>query len=311
MPSVASRSRSSPARRSGLVGESGSGKSLTALAVIGLLPTPPASLSGGRIRLGGTDILDGTSDRLRALRGTEIGMVFQEPLTSLNPVCSIGAHFRAAIGAHRDVSRREAHAIATAMLDRVRIARPSERLRQYPHELSGGMRQRVMLALALCLRPRLLLADEPTTALDVSVQADILTLIRELQRDLGMAVLFISHNLAVVAEVADRVAVMYAGEIVEEAAVADLFRRPLHPYTAALLRSLPGRRPPGEDLDVIPGQVPGRGELEHSCRFVTRCEFATPACSAGEIEAERLEACGERSVRCLRWRELVEAVDPE
>ena len=261
-----------------LVGESGSGKSLTALAIMGLLPEPAVTVAGGRIELAGLDLLTLPPSRRRAICGAEVAMIFQEPMTSLNPVVRVGQQIVEMIRAHESVSRRAARARAAELLAMVRIPEPAERLRAYPHQLSGGQRQRVMIAIALACRPKVLIADEPTTALDVTVQARILGLLRERQREMGMALLFITHDLGVVANVADRVAVIYCGQLGEAAPVRRIFRTPAHPYTRALLDCMPGARRPGEPLAAIHGQLPASSEPLLACRFAPRCNRVQPAC---------------------------------
>ncbi|MEZ0214796.1 MAG: ABC transporter ATP-binding protein [Xanthobacteraceae bacterium] len=294
-----------------LVGESGCGKSVTSLAVMGLLPRPSASVATGEIlfrRRDGSvrDVATLDAGTMRHLRGDEMAMIFQEPMTSLNPLQTVGDQVVEALRLHRSVSRRQAREQVAAMFARVGIPEPRERLGIYPHEMSGGMRQRVMIAMALICSPTLLIADEPTTALDVTIQAQILEEMRELQQSLGMAMLFITHDLGVVAEIADRVAVMYAGEIVEEASVEDLLIAPLHPYTRGLMASLPRADEDGaQRLNAIPGIVPDPRSRPAACRFHPRCGFAEP----GRCDAVHppLETVGNRTVRCLRWRELPEA----
>src|SRR6266571_5564101 len=237
----------------GLVGESGCGKSVTAYSILKLLPSPPARYEGGEISFRGESLLELDDRELRRVRGNLISMIFQEPMSSLNPIMSIGAQIGEAIREHQKKSNREAREIAVDMLRRVGIGSPESRLREYPHQLSGGLKQRVMIAMALACRPSLLIADEPTTALDVTIQAQILELLKGLQRELGMAVLFITHDLGVVAETADRVAVMYAGQVVEYCDVRSAFRRTLHPYTAGLLGSRPQLGEKRDTLRVIPG----------------------------------------------------------
>ena len=243
----------------GLVGESGCGKSVTAMSIMRLLPSPPARMLGGRILFEGVDLLTLAPTAMRELRGNRIGMVFQEPMTSLNPVLSIGFQIKEVLRLHRGLGGGEARAQAVEMLGLVGIGAPDRRLAQYPHQLSGGLRQRVMIAMALVCRPSLLIADEPTTALDVTIQAQILDLLRRLKRELGMALLLITHDLGVVAEMCDQVVVMYAGRIVEQAPAAALFRRPRHPYTAGLLAARPRLVPKGGKLPTIPGMVPPPG----------------------------------------------------
>ena len=267
-----------PGESLALVGESGSGKSMTALAIMGLLPEPSVSVGGGSIRFQEADLLAMAPRERRRLTGREIAMVFQEPMTSLNPVMRAGDQIVEMIRAHESVGRRAAMARAAELLAAVRMPDPAARLRAWPHQLSGGQRQRVMIAIALACRPKLLIADEPTTALDVTVQAQILSLLRELQREMGMAMLFITHDLGVVANIADRVAVMYCGRIVESGPVRDIFRQPSHPYTRGLLECIPRRARPGEELVAIPGQLPAPGEALAPCRFAPRCPRADERC---------------------------------
>jgi peptide/nickel transport system ATP-binding protein len=291
-----------------LVGESGSGKSVTSLAVMGLLPRPAGRVSGGEIlfrrRSGDTvDLATLPSSEVRRLRGSEMAMIFQEPMTSLNPVLSIGEQIAESVRQHMGLGRSGALKRAVEMLDLVEIPDARRRVHEYPHQMSGGMRQRVMIALAMSCNPSLIIADEPTTALDVTIQAQILALIDRLRREVGMGVLFITHNLGVVAEVADRVTVMYAGQVVESSPVTTLFRAPHHPYTGALLNCLPARAQRGADgrrmVQSIPGTV---GPVSEGCAFAPRCAFAIDICRQGAIP---LEADQGRSVRCLRWREVL------
>ena len=261
-----------------LVGESGCGKTLTALSVIRLLPDPPARVTQGQVLLAGEDIRHVPEHEMRSLRGDAISMVFQEPLTSLDPVFTIGDQITEAITAHRKVSRQEARTLAVEILREVQIPSPEQRLKDYPHQLSGGMRQRVMIAMALVLDPKVLIADEPTTALDVTIQAQILDLIRAEQERRRLAVLLITHNLAVVSQVADRVAVMYAGEIVEEAPASELFANPRHPYTQGLLSSIPSAAGDRKHLYTIPGRVPDPRALPPACLFAPRCPYAINRC---------------------------------
>ncbi|MBP0649450.1 ABC transporter ATP-binding protein, partial [Mycobacterium tuberculosis] len=264
----------------GLVGESGSGKSVTALSILRLVPEPPGRITGGEILFAGGDVLTLDRRSLRRLRGGEIGMIFQEPMTSLNPVFTVGDQIAEAIRLHERVTERAAAGRAAELLALVGLPAPAAMLERYPHELSGGQRQRVMIAIALACRPKLLIADEPTTALDVTVQAQILELIARLRRELGMAVLLITHDLGVVGQYCDRVAVMYAGRIVEEAPVAELFARPRHRYTEALMLTRPAANPPGRVLPTIPGMVPAPGDLPAGCAFNPRCGFAIDRCRA-------------------------------
>jgi oligopeptide/dipeptide ABC transporter ATP-binding protein len=261
-----------------VVGESGCGKSVTAMAILGLLPKPPASIDGGRIEFAGEDLLKATPARLRRLRGNQISMIFQEPMTSLNPVFSVGNQIAESLELHRGLDGTGARAEAKRLLELVGIPEPETRLDEYPHQLSGGMRQRVMIAMALACRPTLLIADEPTTALDVTVQAQILELLARLQQSLGMSILLITHDLGVVAETARRVVVMYAGAVVERAFVEELFERPRHPYTAGLFLSLPQLEGDSETLRPIEGTVPDALRLPSGCRFHPRCPFAMPVC---------------------------------
>jgi len=263
----------------GLVGESGCGKSVTAMSVTRLLREPPAEiLAGSRIRFRGEELLDASPERMRAIRGSGIGMIFQEPMTSLNPVLRVGEQVAETIRAHEGGERAAVRARVVELLDRVGIPEPDRRYEAYPHQLSGGMRQRVMIAIALACGPELLIADEPTTALDVTIQAQILDLLAELRAELGMALLLISHDLAVVSQVADRVAVMYAGRIVEEGPVPGLFRAPRHPYTQGLLRALPRLDAPRGPLAAIPGRVPEPHEVQRGCPFAPRCPEVMPRC---------------------------------
>ncbi|MBM3548622.1 MAG: ABC transporter ATP-binding protein [Alphaproteobacteria bacterium] len=271
--------RIAPGETLGLVGESGCGKSVTALSIMRLLPNPPGRIIGGRILFDGTDMLSLDIGALRAIRGDRIGMIFQEPMTSLNPVYTIGDQIGESLIFHRGMNGRTARSETAKLLDLVGIPAARNQLDRYPHELSGGQRQRVMIAIALACRPRLLIADEPTTALDVTVQAQILDLIGRLRHELGMAVLLITHDLGVVAEFCDRVAVMYAGRIVEEAPAAQLFKQPRHRYTEALLHTMPAANPPGRKLPSISGTVPAPADRGEGCIFAPRCGFAIPRCA--------------------------------
>ena len=265
-----------------LVGESGCGKTMTALSVIGLVPKPPGVIEGGQVLLQGDDLVPKDDEAMRRLRGDRLGMVFQEPMTSLDPVFTIGTQLVETVLAHREMGRAEARALAVAMLKRVQIPEAERRMDSYPHELSGGMRQRVMIAIALLNRPDLLIADEPTTALDVTTQAQILALMRELRAEFGMAVLLITHALGVVAEMADRVAVMYAGRVVETAPVEEIFANPRHPYTRGLLASIPDLAESGTRLATIPGTVPNLLHKPPGCCFWPRCPIAEARCREGE-----------------------------
>ena len=263
-----------------IVGESGSGKSVSALAMLGLLPQPPARIISGQIQFDGQNILTLAPEALRKLRGHKIGMIFQEPMTSLNPVLSIGRQITETLRQHLGLSARAARTRAIELLNQVGIADPERRLKQYPHHLSGGMRQRVMIAIAISCEPRLLIADEPTTALDVTIQAQILLLLKTLTQRLGAALILITHNLGIVARYADRVNVMYAGRIVEEGPAADVYRNPSHPYTLGLLNSVPRLdRPRQFKLDPIPGQPPDPAHLSTGCTFRPRCRYQTQDCA--------------------------------
>ena len=284
-----------------VVGESGSGKSVTALSILRLVASPPGRIIGGRVLFRGRDLLDATAREMRAIRGREISMIFQEPMTSLNPVFTCGEQIIETVMLHEKVSRQAARARAVEMLDLVGIPSPAQRVDEYPHQMSGGMRQRVMIAMALACRPKVLIADEPTTALDVTIQAQILELLRRLQQELGMAVILITHDLGVVAETADHVAVMYAGRVVEYCDVRSAFRRPLHPYTAGLQASLPRLNETQARLRVIPGTVPNPARFPVGCRFHPRCPVAQNRCLT-EPDLVAVEA-GHLS-RCLRADEI-------
>jgi len=286
-----------PGRTLGIVGESGCGKSVTSLSIMGLIPSPPGFIEGGEALFGGRDLLQLPESEMRSLRGNEISMIFQEPMTSLNPVYTVGSQIVEAIRLHQNVSRRAAKARAIELLDLVGIPAPLERIDSYPHTLSGGMRQRAMIAMALACEPRLLIADEPTTALDVTIQAQILDLLRSLQEELGMSMVFISHDLGVMAEFAHEIAVMYAGKIVEQAETNALFRTPRHPYTRGLLRSLPSVRNRGERLPTIPGIVPDLRTLPTGCRFQDRCDLVSDVCRAEEPTLQLLD---QSEVACFR-----------
>ncbi|ESR25594.1 ABC transporter ATP-binding protein [Lutibaculum baratangense] len=282
-----------PGRTLGIVGESGSGKSVTSLAVMGLLPK--GTEITGRIGFEGRDLLKESARRLRDLRGDRMAMIFQEPMTSLNPAYTIGDQISEAILRHRSVGRREARARAIEMLRKVRIPEPEARFQEYPHQLSGGMRQRAMIAMALACDPQLLIADEPTTALDVTIQAQILELMRRLREETRAAIILITHDLGVVAEVCDEVAVMYAGQIVERAAVQDLFAFPQHPYTVGLLGALPRFDAEQGELAVISGSVPDMSRRPTGCRFRSRCPFRIERCEEMPplipVENGRLTRC--------------------
>lgn len=271
-----------PGRTLGIVGESGCGKSVTSLTVMGLVPCPPGRIAGGEVLFEGHDLLKLSQAALRELRGNQISMIFQEPMTSLNPAFTVGDQIIEAIRRHKKVGPREARERAIEMLRRVRIPAPERRIDEYPHKLSGGMRQRVMIAMALACDPRLLIADEPTTALDVTIQAQILDLMRELREAMGTAIVMITHDLGVIAEIADEVIVMYAGKVVEQAPVADLFDDAQHPYTVGLLGSLPKIHNDKPRLATIEGTVPNLYDVLTGCHFHPRCPFADDACRATE-----------------------------
>ena len=286
----------------GIVGESGSGKSVTCLAIMGLLESPRARILEGSIRLDGRELVGASEAELSRIRGRQIAMIFQEPMTSLNPAFAAGEQIAEVVRRHEGRSWAEARRAAVDMLDRVGIPDANRSYDRFPHEMSGGMRQRVMIASALVCRPRLLIADEPTTALDVTIQAQILDLLRDASRDFGLGLIFITHNAGVVADICDRVVVLYAGQAVEAASVFDLFATPRHPYTGGLLRSVP---PLDRTLDIlpsIPGSPPAAGEHPPWCRFEPRCPFAEEPCRAGPVELVR--GPDERSVRCVRAAEL-------
>ena len=286
-----------------IVGESGSGKSVTSLSIMRLIPTPPGEIADGAVRFRGRDLLALPETEMRRIRGNEIGMIFQGPMSSLNPLLTVGEQISEVVRLHRGLGRNAAWRHAVEMLSLVKIPDPHRRATEYPHRLSGGMRQRVMIAMALACHPALLIADEPTTALDVTIQAQILELIRALQTEMQMSVLFITHNLGVVAQIADRVAVMYAGRIVEQGTVNEVFARPLHPYTRALLRSIPrvegGGHNPARRLLSIPGQVPSPAHLPVGCSYAPRCELADERCQSLMPEIEQVLPA--HDARCYHW----------
>ncbi len=269
-----------PGETLGVVGESGSGKSVTALSIMRLIPQPPGKIVGGEILFQGKNLLAFDEDGMRDLRGNDIAMIFQEPMTALNPVYTVGDQIMEAVMLHQGKDKEAARQHAIEMIRKVGIPSPEERVDNYPHEMSGGMRQRIMIAMAMACDPALLIADEPTTALDVTIQAQILDLIRDLQKETGMSVLLITHDLGVVAETAHHVAVMYAGRVVEFGKVKRIFEKPSHPYTIGLLRSLPDMVGPGERLTTIPGTVPSAERFPSGCRFRTRCPLASEQCAA-------------------------------
>ncbi len=288
----------------GLVGESGSGKTLTSLAVMNLLPARSARVAGGSVLLDGRDLLGLAPDELRTLRGDDVAMIFQEPMTSLNPAFTIGNQIAETIRIHRGEGRRAAAARAIELLDMVGIPDPRRRAKDYPHALSGGMRQRAMIAMAIACHPRLLIADEPTTALDVTIQAQILELFARLQRELGMGVLFVTHDLGIVSQVCRRVVVLYAGQVVEQANASSFFDRPRHPYAEGLLESMPQLGQPGQPLAVIPGEVPRPGHHPSGCRFHPRCRYCVPACETEPVALRPASDGSEVLARCIREAEL-------
>jgi oligopeptide/dipeptide ABC transporter ATP-binding protein len=295
-----------------VVGESGSGKSVTSLSIMRLIASPPGKIVEGEVLFTGKDgktkdITKLSEAEMRRIRGNDMSMIFQEPMTSLNPVYTVGDQIAEAIMLHQGKNRKEAMDMAAGMLDLVGIPAPKKRVHEYPHQMSGGMRQRVMIAMALSCNPALLIADEPTTALDVTIQAQILDLMRKLQEEIGMSILFITHNLGVVAEMADRVVVMYGGRVVEEGDVMEIFKAPKHPYTIGLLNSIPrvdhgkaaGEK---ERLEAIPGNVPSPLNLPPGCAFAPRCKYAIDDCNKA---VPALEDTGNgHTSRCIRWREL-------
>ena len=294
-----------------VVGESGSGKSVTSLSVMRLIPTPPGRIAGGEILFRGRDgqardLVQLPEPAMRQVRGNEIGMIFQEPMTSLNPVYTVGDQIGETLRQHQGLDRAAARAESLRMLETVRIPAAARRIDEYPHQMSGGMRQRVMIAMALACKPMLLIADEPTTALDVTIQAQILVLMRQLQAETGTAILFITHNLGVVAEIADHIAVMYAGRVVEEGDVRAIFKTPKHPYTKGLLASMPrldeDHRVPSR-LGAIPGNVPSPTKVHRGCAFAPRCPLVVPACEEAPPPLFETTAPGHRA-RCIRWSEV-------
>lgn len=283
----------------GLVGESGCGKSVTALSIMRLLPSPPARIVRGEIWFKGENLLDKTNEEMRKIRGNDISMIFQEPMTSLNPVFTVGYQISEVIMQHQNVSKKEALERAIEMLRMVKIPLPEKRIKQYPHQLSGGMRQRVMIAMALACNPELLIADEPTTALDVTIEAQILELINELKERFGSSVIMITHDLGVVAEIADKVAVMYSGRILEQADVHSIFNNPKHPYTQGLLEAIPDiDLPRGQRLKEIKGVVPLPDEIKVGCRFKSRCEYVRAECM---VDEPPLMQVGSGLVRCWNY----------
>jgi peptide/nickel transport system ATP-binding protein len=287
-----------PGQTLAIVGESGCGKSVTALSILRLIPSPPGKVLGGEILLEGRDLLQLSESQMRRVRGKDIAMIFQEPMTSLNPVFTVGEQIVEAVRLHQHVTIREAYEIAEQAMHDVGIADPAKRIHEYPHRLSGGMRQRVMIAMALSCQPKLLIADEPTTALDVTIQAQILDLLRSLQEKKGMAILLITHDLGVVAENADAVAVMYASKVVEYAPVNELFDSPKHPYTQGLFRSIPRMGSPGQRLATIPGAVPSPARFPAGCKFHPRCPAVNGDVACSTVEPPLREVAGKIWAAC-------------
>ncbi|MEU1076379.1 MULTISPECIES: ABC transporter ATP-binding protein [unclassified Streptomyces] len=287
-----------------VLGESGSGKSVTAQAVMGILDMPPGRITGGEIVFQGRDLLTLKEDQRRGIRGSGMAMIFQDALSSLNPVLSVGAQLAEMFTVHRGMSRTDARARAVELMDRVRIPAAKERVNQYPHQFSGGMRQRIMIAMAMALEPALIIADEPTTALDVTVQAQVMDLLAELQREMNMGLILITHDLGVVADVADRIAVMYAGRIVEEAPVHEIYKAPAHPYTKGLLRSIPRLDQKGRELYAIRGLPPNLMHIPPGCAFHPRCPMARDVC---RTDVPPLAVVSEsRRSACHFWKECLD-----
>ncbi len=291
----------------GIVGESGCGKSITSLSIMQLVETPPGKIAGGEIIYRGENLLEKTPDEMRKIRGKKIAMIFQEPMTSLNPVFTVGQQIIEAITIHEaGISKQQAREKAIDMLRMVKIPLPEKRIDEYPHQLSGGMRQRVMIAMSLCCNPELLICDEPTTALDVTIQAQILELINELKQKTGASIMMITHDLGVIAEVADDVMVMYAGKVVEQGTTDDIFDSPMHPYTEGLMNCIPRLEDEVEELYVIKGMVPSFDSMPKGCAFCPRCEYAKSVCE--KSMPELIEKDG-RKIRCFRytdqWKEEV------
>ncbi|MEH7385528.1 ABC transporter ATP-binding protein [Bacillus sp. JJ1521] len=282
----------------GVVGESGCGKSVTSLSIMGLVPTPPGKIVGGEIIFNGDNLVHFSEKKMRRIRGNEIAMIFQEPMTSLNPLFTIGDQMVEGIKIHLKLDKKKSRLKAIESMKRVGLPRAEELINEYPHQLSGGMRQRVMIAMAMACNPKLLIADEPTTALDVTIQSQILKLMKELNVEMNTAIMLITHDLGVVAQICERVAAMYAGRIVEEGKVSSIFKNPKHPYTKGLLKSVPDIRKKNERLYSIPGNVPRPGSITHGCRFAERCEFAFERCFSENPELYDVDDKGHR-VRCF------------
>ncbi|MDT3724035.1 ABC transporter ATP-binding protein [Streptomyces sp. DSM 41972] len=287
-----------------VLGESGSGKSVTAQAVMGILDTPPGRITGGEVVFQGRDLLKLKEEERRRVRGAEMAMIFQDALSALNPVLTVGDQLAEMFTVHQGMSRKDARAKAVELMDRVRIPAARERVRQYPHQFSGGMRQRIMIAMAIALEPALIIADEPTTALDVTVQAQVMELLAELQREYRMGLILITHDLGVVADVADRIAVMYAGRIVESAPVHDIYKAPAHPYTRGLLDSIPRLDHKGRELYAIKGLPPNLTRIPPGCPFHPRCPLARDVCTTDDPPL--YEVSGTRGSACHFWRECLD-----
>ncbi|PKW09844.1 oligopeptide transport system ATP-binding protein [Streptomyces sp. 1222.5] len=290
-----------------VLGESGSGKSVTAQAVMGILDMPPGRITGGRILFQGQDLLTLKEEERRRIRGAQMAMIFQDALSALNPVLSVGDQLAEMFVVHRGASRKDARARAVELMDRVRIPAAAQRARDYPHQFSGGMRQRIMIAMALALEPALVIADEPTTALDVTVQAQVMDLLAELQREYRMGLILITHDLGVVADVADRIAVMYAGKIIESAPVHDIYKAPAHPYTRGLLDSIPRLDQKGQELYAIKGLPPNLTRIPPGCSFHPRCPMARDVCRTDEPAL--YEVSEVRGSACHFWRECLDGAD--
>jgi oligopeptide transport system ATP-binding protein len=288
-----------------ILGESGCGKSVTAQAVMGILDSPPGFITGGEIRYRGTDLLKVSEEQRRAVRANRIAMIFQDALSALNPVFTVGFQLGELFRVHRGTSREEGRKRAIELLEMVRIPAARQRIRDFPHQFSGGMRQRVMIAMALALDPEVLIADEPTTALDVTVQAQIMNLLAELQRDRQMGLILITHDMGVVADVADRISVMYAGRVVEQAPVTEIYARPSHPYTKALLESVPRLDQKGQDLSVIQGLPPTLTAIPPGCAFHPRCRYAQPECRRPPVPP-LYEVADRHASACHFWQEVRE-----
>ena len=287
----------------GIVGESGSGKSVTALSMMDLIPNPPGEITGGNIFFKGKDLLKLTVEEIRKIRGNEISMIFQEPMTSLNPIHTCGQQITEPLLLHQNFTKKDAKVRTLELLKLVGIPLPEQRFKEYPHQLSGGMRQRIMIAMALACRPKLLLADEPTTALDVTIQAQILELLKNLREEIDTAIIMITHDLGIISEMCDRVVVMYGGQVVESSLLKDLFREPLHPYTEGLLKSIPTITKEKQRLHTIEGTVPNPFKMPSGCSFQPRCKSSLRICS--EKSPDLLQVSEERAVRCWRYAEAL------